>query len=387
MQPFAANVRILARLANIRSRCVSLIISAVASQAVVSCVPYHSSAFRICNQFTDGITLSVLTAKKNDSVAFKPVPLGSSGARAVVTEHNRAWVLYWNLAGLSEHQVNYPAKVICLGNSFPDSQPDSFDPGEIRLNSSTGFVIRDTSRGNSDSDRVALYAIGDNRMHLSRSVGKEVPVNALVNVPHTPAPPVFSRSCEYVFFRNPAPSIYSVSNLAQVRTISQGPEFNQLLAKDRVLLTDDQKYLVTTPATFEPGSPEAVDKAYCYDVDANDITLKTIRVATNRTVIIGAESINGRLQFIAFWERSNPASPSMFKHLGVFDENSDLITEIPIELLPDEDRYDFYLWRDCLWDYRHSRIFICRDRRLLTVYDYKNKITRRFPLGISEKGK
>ena len=95
---------------------------------------------------------------------------------------------------------------------------------------------------------------------------------------------------------------------------------------------------------------------------------KTIRFGTNQTLIVGAESIDGRLHFLAFWERSDPARNSVFKHIGIFAENSELIAELPIELFPDEDRRDSYLWRDCLWDYRHSRIIIYGDRHLLTMY-------------------
>jgi hypothetical protein len=355
-------------------------IFAIVPVAAVSCIPYHSSDFGAYTQFTDGTNFAVLFAKEADSALISLVPIPGSKVRAVVNEHDKAWVAYWNLDSLRVNQTNYPSKMIFLGDTFSDSQPRSFYPRDILLSGSMSFVIRDVSMENSDADRVAIYAIGNNQMHLLRSVGTEPPLNSLVNVPHTQTPPYFSRSSEYAFLRDPTPSIYSVSNLTRIRTIPQTLEFEQLqITRNRTILTDDLKYLVTIPSGKKPDFYDVADKAYCYDLDANQFSIKNIHFGTNQMLIVGAESIDGRLQFLAFWEFANPTGSEGFKYIGIFDEQSALIAEIPIELVP-EGRHSFYLWLDWLWDYRHSRIFIYRERHLLTMYDYKNKVTRLFPM-------
>ena len=218
-------------------------ILAMLSLTPISCLPYHSSDFGIYTQFTDGTTFSILVAKETDSALISPIPMPTSGLRGVVEEHNKAWVVCWNLDSLSITQNNHPSKVIYLGDTFSDSQPKSFEPREIRLNGSMNFVIRDISRVNTDSERVALYATKSNRMELVASIGAVVPMNAAPNTPRRSTPPVFSRSDESVFLWEPAPAIYSVSNLAPLRTISQGQEFKQLQATMYpTLLTDDRKY-------------------------------------------------------------------------------------------------------------------------------------------------
>lgn len=220
-------------------------------------------------------------------------------------------------------------------------------------------------------------------MELLNSIGADVPINADPKVSRRLTPPVFSSSHENVFLWHPVAGIYAISNLVLVRTVNLGTSFEPFQTKlYPQFLTDDRKYLVTAPPIFKLNVAEIADEAYCYDLDANELRIKTIRFGTNQTLIVGAESIDGALQFLAFWERSDPARSSVFKHIGIFADTSDLIAELPIDLFPDEDRQGSDLWRDCLWDYRHSRIFVYREHHLLTMYDYKNRTTQRFQLEI-----
>lgn len=103
----------------------------VVAVAAVSCIPYHSSDFGALTQFIDGNSFSVLVVRENDSALISLVPIPGSNVRAVVNERNKAWLLGWNMDGLRVDRRNYPSKVVYLGDTFSDSQPKSFEPGEI----------------------------------------------------------------------------------------------------------------------------------------------------------------------------------------------------------------------------------------------------------------
>jgi hypothetical protein len=64
-----------------------------------------------------------------------------------------------------------------------------------------------------------------------------------------------------------------------------------------------------------------------------------------------------------------------FKHLGVFDDQSSLIADVPIPPLGDSAFH-----RAAVWDYAHSRVFLYSRNKTLTEFDYGKQTVRRFPL-------
>jgi hypothetical protein len=90
---------------------------------------------------------------------------------------------------------------------------------------------------------------------------------------------------------------------------------------------------------------------------------------------VDAESNNGHLQFLAFWHAEHPAlGGNLFTHLGVFDEQSSLISEM---VVPPMNNTDFS--RTAVWDYSHAKVFFYNDR-ILTEYDYGKNSIKKFTL-------
>ena len=64
-----------------------------------------------------------------------------------------------------------------------------------------------------------------------------------------------------------------------------------------------------------------------------------------------------------------------YKHLGIFDANSTLLTE-----LPKQGTRGTQFENNCCWDYAHSNIFIREADRKLTIYNYKRHQMQHFSL-------
>ena len=144
------------------------------------------------------------------------------------------------------------------------------------------------------------------------------------------------------------------------------------------VLTDDLQYLIKPTWEYSDGAGlRYFDRACCYNLDTDDLQTITIHNGTNRTVIVGAESINGRPQFLALWQPERATSGGavfVYKHLGVFDHKSSLISEM---VVPPMDNRDFF--RTAVWDYAHGKVFLYA-HSTLSEYDYVKNTVRRFPL-------
>lgn len=307
------------------------------------------------NKFTDGNYFSVIWESEHYFIV--PFIYGSH------PRHN--WLVCWNIGSLKEAQENVPTQTLFLDTlRSPLYIGDDFRASEPR---------RVVLRQDVDNHRLALYEI---RKHGPAKTIKTLDVGD----PQRNRPWV-TRSESYFFLQDPAPTIYCVTNLAVLKPVKSTKNldaFNAVQGWVPHTLTDDLKYLIKPIWETSDGAGLFYrQQASYYNLDTDEIQTITIHNGTNRTAIVGAESINGRPVFLALWEPEKATSGGAvfwFKHLGVFDDQSSLVADVPI---PPMDATDFH--RGVVWDYAHSKVFLY-GKSTLTEYDYAKQAVRRFPL-------
>ncbi len=311
----------------------------------------------IGSQFTDGIVFSEVVVE--DHLLAIPFPNVHS---PLATGHIESWLLRWNIANLKTNQPNRPDRVIYLARQKRTGQIlDGF-----RASASTNFVVCNPSAG------VELWSIlPKNPARLLKSLPADDPAI-------TPPPArLFSRSEKYFFLSKPIPAIYAVSNLSVAKQIKMTENFKRFEADLRKqggwqeTLTDDLKYLIHVPLQFGgPFNQETfIDTPHSYDLETDEYTSWKVHVGTNGTVIVAAESIDDRPNFIAFWKADGA------RHLGILDRDSQVVAE-----LPTQGTADTQFWRNSDWDYAHSRFLVRESGGKLTIYDYRSKQAQHFSL-------
>jgi hypothetical protein len=307
------------------------------------------------NQFTDGIYFSAIW--ESEHLFIVPYVYGSHW------RHN--WLVCWNIGSMKEGQANVPAQVLFLDTLHSPLYLGS----DFRASEPRNVILREDE----DNHRLALYEIEKRR---PAKVIKTLEVGDL-----NTNRPWFARSEQYFFLRNPAPRIYSVSNLAVFKAVKPTKNLEAFYAVHGFMtetLTDDLKYLIKTIWQYGDGTGLFYfEQASCYNLETEELQTITIHHGTNRTAIVGAESIEGRPVFLALWQpekETSGGSVYVFKHLGVFDNQSSLIADVPI---PPMDDTDFS--RNAVWDYAHSRIFLYIEKTL-SEFDYAKNTVKRFPL-------
>lgn len=307
------------------------------------------------HKFTDGNYFSMIWEREH----YRIVPY------VYASNWRENWLVCWDIASLREGQENAPTKSfflhtlrspLYLGRDFRASEP-------------RGVVLRQDV----DNHRLALYQIG------KRGPAKLIKTLDVGEPERNP--PWVTRSERYFFLQNPTPTIYCVTNLSVYRVLKTTKNLEAFYAVRGWVpqtLTDDLKYLIK-PIWENPDRAGVFfrQQASCYNIETDEIQTTTIRNGTNRTVIVGAESVNGRPMFLALWEPEKATSGGAvfwFKHLGVFDDQSSLIADVPI---PPMDDTEFH--GAAVWDYAHSRVYLY-ERKILTEFDYGKQTVRRFPL-------
>lgn len=311
----------------------------------------------IGSQFTDGIVFSEVVVE--DHLFALPFPNVHS---PLATGHIESWLLHWNIANLKTNQPNRPDQIIYLARQNRTGQIlDGF-----RASASTNFVVCNPSAG------VELWSIlAKNPARLLKSLPADDPAT-------TPPPArLFSRSEKYFFLWKPTPAIYAVSNLSVAKQIKMTENFKKFEADLRKqggwqeTLTDDLKYLIHVPLEFGgPFNQETfIETPHTYDLETDEYATGKVHVGTNGIVIVDAESIDGRPNFIAFWKADGA------RRLGILDRDSQIVAE-----LPTEGTTDTQFSRNSDWDYAHSRFLVRESGGNLTIYDYRAKRAQHFTL-------
>jgi len=309
------------------------------------------------NKFTDGNYFSVIW----ESEHYRIVP-GVSGSH-----WRENWLVCWNIAALREGRENVPTQSLFLDTlRSPLYLGDDFRASEPR-----SLILRQDV----DNHQLALYEISK---HGPAKLIKTLDVGD----PQRNRPWV-TRSESYFFLQNPASTIYCVTNLAPLKVVKSTKNLEAFYAVRGWVphtLTDDLNYLINPIWENSDGAGLFFrQQASCYNIETDELQTIKIHSGTNRTTIVGAESINGHPVFLALWQPEKATSGGAvfwFKHLGVFDDQSSLIADVPI---PPMDDTDFH--RAALWDYAHSRVFLY-SKRTLTEFDYGKQTVRRFPLSL-----
>jgi hypothetical protein len=266
---------------------------------------------------------------------------------------------------MKEGQSNLPAQALSLDTL----RSPLYLGSDFRASEPRNLILREDV----DNHRVALYEIGKRR---PAKVVKTLDIgDAQRNRPWV------TRSEKHFFLQNPAPTIYSVTNLAVFKVVKPTKDLDAFFAvQDWVpkTLTDDLRYLIKPIwETSDGAGVFYLEQASCYNLETEELQTVTIHHGTNSTVIVGAESIEGRPVFLALWQPEKATSGGavhVFKHLGLFDSQSSLIAEAPI---PPMDGRDFQ--RNAVWDYAHSRIFLFNEKAL-SEFDYAKHTVKRFPI-------
>jgi hypothetical protein len=307
------------------------------------------------NRFTDGIYFSAIWESEHN--IFVPFVTGSYW--------RQNWLVCWDIGSLKEGQRNVPTQALFLDTLHSPLYLSS----DFRASESRNLILREDI----DNHRLALYEIGNRR-----------PVKVIktldVGDPQRNHP-WFTRSEKYFFLQNPAATIYSVTNLAVFKALKPTKNldaFNRIHLQELETLTDDLKYLIKSICeNWDDTGLSYYDQASCYNLETEELQTITIHNGTNHTEIVGAESIEGRPVFLALWQPERATSGgavSGFKRLGVFDNHSALIAEVPIPLMSVSG-----FSRTAVWDYAHSRIFLY-DEKTLSEFDYAKHTVKRFPL-------
>jgi hypothetical protein len=311
------------------------------------------------NKFTDGNYFSVVWESEHYRIV--PYVYGSHW------RHN--WLVCWSIVSMKEGQENGPTQ-----SMFLDTLRSPLYLGaDFRASEPRTTILREDI----DNHRLALYEVGK---HRPARIVKTLDVGD----PQRNSPWV-TRSERYFFLQNPASAIYCVSNLAVLKAVKSTKNletFYGALRWEPGTLTDDLKYLIKPIWENSDGAGLFFrQQASCYNFETDELTTITIHSGTNRTAIVGAESIKGRPVFLALWEPEKATSGGAvfwFKHLGVFDDQSSLIADVPIPPLGDSAFH-----RAAVWDYAHSRVFLYSRNKTLTEFDYGKQTVRRFPLSTS----
>jgi hypothetical protein len=305
------------------------------------------------NRFTDGIYFSAIWESEHN--IFVPFVAGSYW--------RQNWLVCWDIGSLKEGQRNVPTQALFLDTLHSPLYLSS----DFRASESRNLILREDI----DNHRLALYEIGKRRR---AKVIKTLDVGDPWR-----NPPWFTRSENYFFLQNPTATIYTVSNLEVFKAVKPTKNLDVFLKihlQELETLTDDLKYLIkSTCVHWDDTGLSYYDQASCYNLETEQLQTITIHNGTNHTEILGAESSGGRPVFLALWQRERATSGAaayVFKHLGVFDNQSSLIAEAPIPLMSD-------FSRTAVWDYAHSRIFLY-DEKTLSEFDYAKHTVKRFPL-------
>jgi hypothetical protein len=326
-----------------------------------SCAPTCAANEYVGSQFANGTIFSEVVVQ--DHLFAIPFP---NVHGPLATGHTESWLVRWNVADLKTNQPNRSSQVIYLAR-----QPRT---GEMaygfRASASSDFLACDAASA------VELYSLNAKKpARLLKSLPAADPAT-------TPPPArLFSRSEEYVFLWKPTPAIYAVSNLSVVKQIKVTESFKQFEAGLRKeggwqeSLTDDLKYLIHVPLQF--GGPfnqnTMIDTPHCYNLETDEYTNWKLHAGTNQTIIVEAESVGGRPQFMAFWEAAGA------RHLGILDRDSHVLGELPIQ-----GTTETQFWRNTDWDYSNFRFFVRQPGGKLTIYDYRTNQTLDFSLTHAE---
>lgn len=307
------------------------------------------------NKFTDGHYFSAIYEREH----YLIVPYIYSS----YTRDN--WLVCWQIDSLKVGSVNLPEKTY-----FLMSLPNPLSVGlDFRATEPRNLILREDY----DSKQIGLYAITNTRQVSL--------VRALKHVDLDTNRPWFTRSEDYFFLRDPGPAIYASSNLSictDLRDATNLLTFHSVKGWVPEVLTDDLKYLIKPIwRNFDDAGLDHCDVICCYNIVDDELQTFTVHSGTNQASILSAESYGGGIKILAlFLPERLPSGEVMYRHLGVFNAQSSLISEIVVSFT---DRSSFIA--KSVWDYAHSRVFFYDDN-ILTEYDYGGNQVKRFPLSI-----